>query len=207
MDPETFVDVAFTLNGQSLPLDHGYPLFSALSRVVPALHEQPRWGVHPVMGLRAGPDELALTKQSWLKLRMPVSEVGHVLPLAGQTLDVAGHRVSLSVPRLLPLVPAASLKSRFVTVKKFHGDDTALFVDALRRQLAAIDGLGQDQERIEIAVGRRRVLRVAEHRVVGFAVQLIGLEPSTSLAIQRAGLGGRRHMGAGVFVPGPKGRA
>jgi hypothetical protein len=31
------IDLSFLLVGTTFPLDHGYPLFSALCRVVPAL--------------------------------------------------------------------------------------------------------------------------------------------------------------------------
>lgn len=213
MRPHTVIDAAFTITGTSLPLDHGYPLFGALSRIVPALHEKPHWGVHPILGLRRGPGVLALTKHSWLKLRLPVEEVAQLMPLAGLTLDVDGHPISLGVPRLLPLVPAPALKARFVTVKKFHDDDPAPFVDALRRQLAALEDLGQEPGRIEIVVGdgsrdrrHQRVIRIGNHKIVGYPVSLANLDARASLAIQARGLGGRRHMGGGMFVPYGKGQ-
>ena len=70
MPPESVVDVAFPLNGKSLPLDHGYALYGALARVLPVLHAEHRksvdggsapasWGVHPVRGLKTGPGLLS----------------------------------------------------------------------------------------------------------------------------------------------------
>ena len=53
-ETETYADIAFPVRGDPLPLDHGYLLFSALSRVAPELHRQPAWGVHPVLGVRDG---------------------------------------------------------------------------------------------------------------------------------------------------------
>jgi CRISPR-associated protein Cas6 len=194
------VDAAFVLRGSSLPLDHGYLLFAALSRLVPALHERAHWGVHPVFGLRTSPGVLALNERSWLKLRLPSNELGEIMPLAGQSIQVGDHRVSLGLPQLFPLVPSATLKARFVNVKKFH-EEPGPFADALRRQLAAVAGLGQDPERIQLIVGDRRVMRIASQTVVGFGVTLGELEASASLAVQRQGLGGRRHMGGGIFVP------
>jgi CRISPR-associated protein Cas6 len=204
------VDAAFPIRGASLPLDHGYTLFGALSRMVPALHQNASWGVHPVYGTQTAPGVLSLNRMSWLKIRIPAADLGALLPLAGKSLEVGGHKIELSVPRMLPLIPAAQLKARFVSVKKFH-EEPGPFLDALRRQVAAIEGLGQDPERIEIAVptksgdGKeeplRRVMVIAGKKVVGFAVTLSGLEASASIAIQETGLGGRRHMGAGIFVP------
>jgi CRISPR-associated protein Cas6 len=49
--------------------------------------------------------------------------------------------------------------------------------------------------------GKRRTLRIKDKEVVGYEVKLEGLTVAESLNIQEQGLGGRRHMGCGVFVP------
>jgi hypothetical protein len=36
------IDLSFILVGTTFPLDHGYPLFSAICRIVPALHRSPQ---------------------------------------------------------------------------------------------------------------------------------------------------------------------
>lgn len=194
------LDAAFRLTGETLPLDHGYPLFAAISSVLPALHgaEPARVGVHPVFGHRRGPGVLGLEARSWLKLRIPATSITEVLPLVGQVLDVAGHRIQIGAPSLHALVPAGSLKSRFVTIKKFH-EDPGEFREAVSRQLAA---LGIDLAAgASLEIGPRRVQRIAEHTIVGFPVAVHGLTAEGSLALQRLGVGGRRHMGAGLFVP------
>lgn len=194
----SLVDVAFPVNGQALPLDHGYPLFGALSRIVPQLHGDSPWGVHPVFGVRDGRN-LRLESRSRVKLRMALSEISVVMPLAGASIEVAGNDLSLGFPQIFPLVPAAHVKARLVTIRGFQEEQE--FVAALRRQLVQIEDLGQDPATIEVVLGRRRILKIRDKKVVGFAVGLTGLEADASLAIQRVGLGGRRHMGAGVFVP------
>jgi CRISPR-associated protein Cas6 len=192
------VDIAFRIRGAALPLDHGYVLFAALARCLERFRTETRWGVHPVLGARKGPGVLALTPQSRLKIRLPANDIVRLLPLAGAELDVDGNRINVDVPEILPVKPAAALKSRFVTVKGFV--DPEPFTLALRRQLAAMD-LGQDAERVELVVGAKRVMRVGPHTIVGFPVGVTGLDAHASVAIQARGLGGRRHMGAGVFVP------
>jgi CRISPR-associated protein Cas6 len=198
-----YVDTAFPAHGDTIPLDHAYPLLGALSRIVPALHDAPHWGVHPVLGERRGPGVLALTQRSHVKLRVPAADVGQLLPLAQQTLELDGARIRLGVPRLFPLMPTPHLKARIVTIKGFI-DDADAFVLAVRRQLAHIPGLRQDPERIEVQLGARRVLRAREHTVVGWAMALTGLDADASLAVQVSGIGGRRHLGAGIFVPPPR---
>lgn len=198
-----YVDTAFPAHGDTIPLDHAYPLLGALSRILPALHSAPHWGVHPILGERRGPGVLALTPRSQVKLRVPAADVGQLLPLAQQTLELHGARMRLGVPRLFPLKPTPHLKARLVTIKGFASDADE-FVLAMRRQLAHIPGLNQDPERIEIQLGPRRVLRARDQTVVGWAVALTGLDADASLAVQVVGIGGRRHMGAGIFVPPPR---
>jgi CRISPR-associated protein Cas6 len=47
----------------------------------------------------------------------------------------------------------------------------------------------------------RRVLKVREKRVVGYALRVTGLTAEESIRLQEEGLGGRRRMGCGVFAP------
>lgn len=199
MESDPVVDVAFPATGGPLPLDHGYVLFGAIARAIPRAHTARNWGVHPVRGRRAGPGELFLDDSSLVKVRMPASDIAGVLPLAGREVEIGGASVRLGVPRIYALVPSPVLRARFVTVRGFFEEPTA-FEGALRRQLALLE-LGQDPERVVVVIGERRVMRIKDKTIVGFAVLLEGLEPDASLAVQVGGLGGRRHMGAGMFVP------
>lgn len=198
--PSPYVDVAFPIQGTEIPIHHGYPLLGALSRLVPALHERTEWGVHPVAGEYRGKGILALTEHSRIKIRMPAADVGQILGLMCQPLDIDGHACTLGTPRIHPLITAPSLRSRLVIIKgvPVEAED---FAAVIRFRLARVPGLGQDPERIEITIGPRRVLRIKGQALPGNAVALDGLDAPSSLAVQCHGIGGRRHMGAGIFVP------
>ena len=127
-----------------------------------------------------------------------------VLSLVGRTLDLHGHRITLGAPVVYPLAPSPQLKARWVTIRGFH-EEPEPFAEALRRQLEVVPELGQAPGSIACEVGPRRVQRIKGKQVVGFAVRLQGLDERASIAVQVAGLGGRRRMGAGVFVPPPRG--
>jgi CRISPR-associated protein Cas6 len=47
-----YVDLAFRLTGSKVPVDHGYALYSAISRLLPQIHEAKNIGVHPIRGTR-----------------------------------------------------------------------------------------------------------------------------------------------------------
>jgi len=202
-----FVDLSFPLVGKTLPLDHGYALYAALSRFLPHLHEHKAVGVHPIRGDVVGDGLLRVAARSQLQIRTPTDLIAEFLPLAGKVLELDGHSLRLGVPRVLALRPAATLAARLVTIKGFT--EPSGFLEAVRRQSDAL-GVSR-QAAIEIPsvpAGRahageplRRVLRIKDRTVVGFAVRVVRLTAEESITLQEHGLGGRRHMGCGILVP------
>lgn len=198
MQSKGFVDVGFPARGRMLPLDHGYLLFSALCHLIPRLREEPDWGVHPVLGRPAGSTHLELFQHSLVQLRVPVTDVGYVTELGSQSLRVGRHLLKLGPPTVYPLQPARHLQSRCVTV---HGHEKpARFEEALRYELSRLPG-SPSAAGLEIHVGERRYVRTRSHVVPGFEVTLGRVEPKASLAIQAYGVGGRRYLGLGLFMP------
>lgn len=192
------VDLAFRLTGASIPVDHGYTLYAAISRVLPHLHADKEVGIHPIRGRYSGSGNLYLAAASRLTIRLPEDRIAAVLKLAGKTIELGGHRLRVGVPETRALRPAAALYSRLVTIKGFMEVDP--FLAAAKRQL---DSLGVDAVLI---IGERRTFRVKDKQVVGFEVFANQLDAEASLRLQESGLGGRRHMGCGVFVPAPRSR-
>lgn len=198
------VDVGFRLvsamRGATLPLDHGYALFSAISRILPEAHGA-RWlGVHPLEGKRDG-DRLVLPGSGCLWLRVPAEKIPMVLRLAAQRLRVLDASWQLGPPIVERLAPVASVDARTVYIKLTGiqaPDDTLLrdrYAAELKRQLAAIGAQGEASLQ-----GKRRIM-VAGKSLVGFSVRVTGLDDSGSVLLQSLGLGGKRAMGCGIFRP------
>jgi CRISPR-associated protein Cas6 len=188
-----YVDLAFRLTGTTVPVDHGYALYAALSRIVPEIHDVRAIGVQPIRGVYSGDGALHLTDFSRLILRLPDDQIRTYLKLAGKKLEVDGHSLRVGVPQVRALLPVASLRARLVTIKGFM--DEGLFLAAAKRQLQSLGIAG------EVHLGERRTFRVKEKQVVGFEVAVTGLTAEESLVLQEKGLGGRRRMGCGIFVP------
>jgi CRISPR-associated protein Cas6 len=187
-------DVGFPVQGGALPLDHGYALFGALCRVLGDLHGVPWLHVLPLAGRRAGADELRpKPRTSVLRLRVTPDQIGTVVALAGKTLEVAGTRLLIGVASVYPLRPSPALVSRLVTFK--HHVEEVTFVEHVAGEL------GRMGVRATAQVGRRRIVRVAGAKVVGFGLALRGLDEADSLRMQYEGLGGRQRFGCGVFGP------
>ena len=190
------VDLAFAvLATEPIPADHGYHLYGALSRILPQLHETNGIAVHPIRGQQIGNRQLQLNDRSRLVLRADADQIGQLIALAGKQLDIAGHRLRVGVPQVWTLRPAPALRSRLVTIKGFL--DPEPFQAAARRQL---DDMGVSAE-AQLTLGKRRTVRIKDKEVVGYEVLVEALAAEESLTLQERGLGGRRHMGCGVFVP------
>jgi CRISPR-associated protein Cas6 len=209
---DQFVDVRFHVQGDRIPVDHGYALFSALAHAGMDVHGNERAGIHPISGRMLGDRTMALTAQSRLTIRLPASLIGQVLLLAGKTLDLDGHKIVVGVPGTRALVLADRLFSRLVVIKGFT--EPGPFLDAVRRQLAKIGARGEPAlistaeaakaneglERGTHSPWLRRTIRIRDKNIVGFALRVTGLDPESSIALQERGVGGRRRFGCGVFV-------
>jgi CRISPR-associated protein Cas6 len=198
------IDLSFVLVGTTIPLDHGYALFSALCRIVPELHGDTTIGVHPIRGRQTAPGVLSVTEQSRLKIRLPSEGIAPYIAFAGQSLELDGHRVRVGIPQVESLAPAPNLASRLVTFRNALTPDS--FEVDVRRELDRMEIAGTPllvaATRPEFA-GRplRRVLRIKDRRVIGYSLRVLGLTALESARLQEEGLGGRRRFGCGLFSP------
>jgi CRISPR-associated protein Cas6 len=199
----TVIELAFPVMGLALPEDNGYGLYAAVSRALDD-HLPENIAVASIGGPRLGNWRIGVTRETRLRLRTPADQIGGLLPLAGKYLDVGGHEIGLGIPEVRALTPAAELAARLVTIKGFTEPEP--FMEAVARQLEALGVSGLATIPVVPGGGRkglpqRRVVRIKDRFVVGFAVQIAGLSEKDSLTLQTQGLGGRRHMGCGIFVP------
>ena len=205
-EDEAIVDLRFNVRGKTILADHGYALYSALCGQVPTLHHATWCAIHPIRGQRLVNGSIRLRSGSAVVLRVPCSQIAQVLPLAGSTLVLGGSSIILRAPTVEPLRPSAALDARNVVIKltnvaltdKETIDKIALeraFLAELRRQL---DAMGV---RADPSIRGRQQVSVGGKRILGYSVRLLGLSKPDSLLVQCRGLGGKRHMGCGVFSP------
>ena len=72
--------VTFPVSGIQIPLDHGYAVFSAISRLVPEVHANREVAIAPIRGAYLAPRVLGLTRFSRLTIIAPLSIINEVLP-------------------------------------------------------------------------------------------------------------------------------
>jgi CRISPR-associated protein Cas6 len=202
----SMLDLHFPVQGTALPTDHAYALYGAVTQAIPSWHSgEASFMLSHITGEYAGDGQIRLEpKRSRLWLRVPVEEIPTLLTLIGRTLDVAGHPIRLGTPTVKPLVPAPALIARTVTIKGFT--EPGPFLDAARRQLNDLGirgdiGIPLVKEGSRQGEPRRYVLRIKDRRVIGFPLQVTGLTADESIRLQESGLGGRRHLACGFFIP------
>ena len=188
-----YVELHFPFSGRTVTTDHGYALFGAISRIIPEAHDADWLTVATMKGTAVGEGSLQLDSASTLKIRLPQDRVPLLLKLAGKRLDIDGHTIRLGAPQIHLLKPSSVLYARAVTIKGYT--EPGAFLDAVRRKLQDLNVVG------EAVVGPRRVLKVGNKTIVGFAVAVHELNDDNSILLQERGIGGRRHMGCGIFFP------
>jgi CRISPR-associated protein Cas6 len=199
-------------NRASLPADHGYALFSAVSRILPWIHGHPDVGIHPLVGRLGGQRTILLDQRSRLSFRVPAGLIPGLIPLAGQVLEVDGQGLQVGTLSIRTLKPTTGLYSRLVVIKGMLEPDT--FFQAAHAQLAALNIQGQLRllrrqftrpADLSGSGGQgewvRRTLKIKDKTIVGYSVEVLQLSPEDSLRLQSTGIGGRRRFGCGIFLP------
>lgn len=208
------VDLIFPANGSAVPQDHGYALYGAVSRIVPGVHQSKDVGIFSIRGTPAGDGTLLLNDRSAVRFRLPAERLPELLPLAGKALELDGHRLRLGVPHVAALIPAPALASSLVLIKLADKGNPEVggivtpdaFLAAARRKFVAMNiqaepGIQKIRTGPRADQARRRIFRVKDQTHVGFAMIVQGLSAEESIRLQEEGLGGRRLMGCGLFVP------
>jgi CRISPR-associated protein Cas6 len=199
------IDLLFPVVGATVPTDHNYGLYGALSRLLPWVHDPAsRVALAPLTGRYVGHGEIQLGPRSRLRVRLHAEDVPKVLSLAGCSIDVGGRPLRLGVPTVMPLEPAPTLIAHLVTFKNTEGPERFLAVARQKLDALGVGGepgipLVQKGERANEP--RRRVVRVKGCRIVGYPLQVAGLTAEESVLLQEHGLGGRLRIGCGLFVP------
>jgi len=191
-DAAQVVDVAFELSGERLPRSYRAALWQALVDRLSWLVQEPGVGVHPIRTPLTEQPELLVPRRARLTLRVPTGRVESVRALTGASLVIEGHPLRLGPAHVRPIEAFATIKAAFVVS---DAPDEAGLHEDVARMLAAC-GMP-----LRFICGRRLSLPAGDAVLTGSSVVLHDLRAAQSVAMQRLGLGGLRHLGCGLFVP------
>jgi len=186
------VDVAFSVEGTSVPAEHDWPLLRAVEGRLPWFAAEALAGIHPLRTVQTSYGIALLAQRAKLVLRLPAARLPDALRLQDAAFDVGGSALRVGKGNARTLRPSATLSAHRVATDT--GDDAAFEADVAR----SLQRMGIDCGFIS---GRRRQGTAGGREIAGFALTLHGLGTADSLRIQCEGLGGDRRLGWGIFVP------
>jgi len=198
------VDLAFAITCQSLPLDHAWALSQAIQGALPWWSTEPLAGLHLIHGGESGngwyrPEGgegiLYLTRRARLVLRLPLHRIADAhSALTGQTLEVAGYPllVGKAVERSLNYYSA--LYARHVVTDPTVDEGVFLANAARELRMMAVQFK-------KMLAGKSGILATPEGPCTTRSLLVAELRPEDALELQRRGLGPRRTLGCGLFVP------
>jgi CRISPR-associated protein Cas6 len=193
MENNPKVDLCFLVTGRNITVDHGFDLYSAISRINPDFHEAEGIGIKPIRGRYIGDGLLDIHPNSWLTIRLRTSVLPGYINLAGKTIKIKDHSIQIGVPQTRSLVAGSYLYAHLVTTR--NGQDQQRFENEISRQMAELKVNG------ECNIGERKTFTIHDKKVVGYSMTINELSDEDSILIQEHGLGGRRKMGCGFFEP------
>lgn len=200
-----FVELSWEVYG-TIDADYGYPLYSAIChRLRRHLHEAGApWSMSPVMIYEGGVDGGRLRVESgeiMVRCRADlVPDFADIYAPSGLQIRESG---SLHMARRAPIVrtlrPSRCLRASRVTIKAAAAGTSWLERHVFEERLVAQLACRISRFRA-LRTGPAFSLRVGQQVSHGYAVELNGLSPEDSLALQVRGVGGRLRMGCGFFL-------
>lgn len=194
------IELTFPVMGQSISIDHGYQLYSALKYRLMQLKDWDDISIKTISGKldRDSRNQLNLTDRSKLLIRLPSEKVPYVYSFGGKSLTIGRHKIRLGIPEMNFLQPKSRLRSHIVVIKGY--EEPTGFLEAAKRQIEALS-IKTDLKLISKKDGTVKPKTIKVNQIsVGFGVEANNLSETDSIVLQEKGLGGKRKMGCGVFV-------
>ena len=201
--PDDVVEVVFSIECRTLPVDHAYALSECIREVLPWFSDEPKAGMHTIHVAESangwfrpdGPDQVLYpSRRSKFVLRLPKLKQDQVKVLLGQTLLVDGHKLTLTKSSVRKLSDLTTLFARYVI-----GRDDETESAFLERSVAELKPLMIRPRKM--LCGTLKTFMLPEGPKSTRSLMLADLSIDESVALQEHGLGSHRHMGCGLFIP------
>lgn len=201
--PEDVVDVLYGIRCPTLPVDHAWALSGEIRRILPWFAEEPRSGLHLIHGADSGngwerpqgaDDLLYLSRRTRLELRLPRTRLEDAAALCGSRLNVAGHEMEIGRHKTRKLALTTILYSRYLVSEPEWSEDD--FMDF------AITALRDLRLRFKkVLCGKSFQLTTPDGPVHTRSLMVADLPYEDAVILQEQGIGPRRDMGCGLFIP------
>ena len=200
--PDDVVDLSFSIDCKSIPVDHACTLAAAIAEILPWFSDEPEAGLHIIHGgasingwqrPEAAEELLLLSKRAKLRLRLPKHRIDDAGVLCGKILEVHGHRIGVGKYKTLLLGNTNTLFSRYI-VSAIVEDEMAF----TERMLYELRGMGL--EFTKILSGKDHALEGPDGSINTKSLLVSGLNTRSAVELQIKGIGPHRSMGFGLFI-------
>lgn len=202
--PDDVVDVLFTLQCRSIPVDHAHVLSQALLAAVPWLADADA-GIHTIhvagsqngweRPAHDGDQRLLPSRRTKLGIRTPSERVDDLKgALEGRTLIVADAEVKLGTGKVRTLSAETTLFARYIVAAADEDEDR--FLSRIAAELAP-----RGIKVRKALCGKTQALMTPEGPVLTRSLMLADLSLEEAFALQQYGIGSHQTMGCGIFLP------
>ncbi len=203
--PRDVVDLLFTIDCKTLPVDHAFALSTAVQQALPWFAEDDIAALHQIHGAQSGngwerpegeDDIIYLSRRTKLVLRVPAERIDDAMALCGQQLDVAGNLLKALKATQRSLEVTTSLYSRHVVAQE--GEDEDAF---LQRIISEMSSMGLHFKKV--LCGKEHTLQTPQGPLTTRSLLVADLSFEDAVTLQERGVGAKEYkkLGCGLFIP------
>lgn len=200
--PDDVVDLVFTIQCQTLPVDHAHDLSQAIHEALPWFMEEEEAALHLIHGAESGngwerpegdSDVIYLSRRTKLTLRLPKHRIDDAQTLSGMELDVAGNSIRIKEAKSRLFSTSHTLYSRHVVDE--NGDEEQFIEVAV----IALSKMGLSFKKV--LCGKSHSLHTPEGILQTRSLMVAELQPADAVTLQQRGIGNYQKLGCGLFIP------
>lgn len=202
--PDDVVDVHFSINCRSLPVDHAHALSSAIKEALPWFADEVQAGLHLIHVAESGngwerpqgDDELLyLSRRTRLTLRVPQHRLEDVKQLSGKVINVADNEMEIGKSTVRLLSVSTTLYARYVTGREGQSED-----DFLAELIGELKDAGLRFKKV--LCGKENLMAMPEGRIITRSLLVADLGFDDAVRLQETGVGPheQKKHGCGLFI-------
>jgi len=203
--PDDIVDLAYSIDCRSVPLEHGHTLSEAILEILPWLADEEFASIHQIHGAESGngwmrPDNaenevLYLSRRTRMVIRVPRHRIEDAKQLSGTELDVGGHSLKVGESTIRKLVALTTVFSRYIVC-----DETQTETEFEKEVISSL--LQNADVRVrKMLCGRTHAISMPDRKLFTRSIMLADLSPAEAVRLQQQGLGKHQKLGCGIFLP------
>ncbi|HIQ14392.1 MAG TPA: type I-MYXAN CRISPR-associated protein Cas6/Cmx6 [Leucothrix sp.] len=204
--PEDVIDLVFSIKCKTLPLNHAWALSREILKHLPWIEGDPIAGIHQIHvaesnngWMRPDDDEenalLYPSRRTKMTLRIPSEQLKATEELCGVTLDIDGHSLLIGSAKKKIFTNTSVISSRYVLGDPNESEDDFLAKAALELE----NNINFKVKKM--LCGKTHSIKTPNGILTTRSLMIADLDSDTSIKIQQLGLGNRRELGCGLFLP------